>query len=111
MSDFRGLRCLPVALRTSRISVTASSSASRNRSTTPPQQPPSPVLPSAYNTVAAFPHHHTTLQPSSFVQLCSRLTTHSPAVQSPLAKMSLSNKLSITDVDLKDKRVLIRVSC
>ncbi len=24
--------------------------------------------------------------------------------------MSLSNKLSITDVDLKDKRVLIRVS-
>lgn len=26
-----------------------------------------------------------------------------------LATMSLSNKLSITDVDLKDKRVLIRV--
>lgn len=25
-------------------------------------------------------------------------------------KMSLSNKLSITDVDVKDKRVLIRVS-
>lgn len=25
--------------------------------------------------------------------------------------MSLSNKLSITDVDLKGKRVLIRVSC
>lgn len=25
--------------------------------------------------------------------------------------MSLSSKLSITEVDLKDKRVLIRVSC
>jgi hypothetical protein len=28
----------------------------------------------------------------------------------PFANMSLSNKLSITDIDLKDKRVLIRVS-
>lgn len=33
---------------------------------------------------------------------------HNPNTSS--ANMSLSNKLSITDVDLKDKRVLIRVS-
>jgi phosphoglycerate kinase len=39
------------------------------------------------------------------LRLTSRSTTAAPAK----GKMSLSSKLSITDVDLKDKRVLIRV--
>lgn len=39
----------------------------------------------------------------------TQLTYKSQLSQAPTIAMSLSNKLSITDVDVKDKRVLIRV--
>lgn len=78
------------------------------------------------------PHH--SLEGSSFSNICFLLITTNPFTthESPyreenssshlkfnrkyskktsIAVMSLSNKLSITDVDLKGKRVLIRVSC
>ncbi len=73
-----------------------------------------------YLCVCSFRWLHTSIQNTSTTPFDSfvpkpiahtiRFPAYFPSLQN-LPNMSLSSKLSITDVDLKGKRVLIRVSC
>jgi hypothetical protein len=68
----------------------------------------SSTSPPTFLSFSILPHLSTTTKPTKY--LISGTQNIAESSKRINCKMSLSNKLSITDVDLKGKRVLIRVS-